>query len=112
MESTNDFVSKWIFYIPGKKIDNICDEFDIDYDENDVKDAISCADLNKPKTVGESIWLMIMDKLASKLKEDYPKFDEDKFSWYNGGADACDLYYSNIPFATRKELEFAMDCRD
>lgn len=105
MESTNDFVSRWVFCIPGKKIDEICDRFDIDFSNSDVKDAICGVDLINPEYVGKTIWMMVMDKLEDKLKEDYPTFDENKFSWYYGGADACDLYYKEKPFSNIEEFE-------
>lgn len=109
---TQEFVSKWIFYIPGDKIDFLCDEFDFDFSDGDVKDAIECADLKNPQSVGACIWSMVMDKLSERLKEEYPDTFNSELLDRDGlanGTDAIELYYDSEFFYDSKDFEKIME---
>lgn len=112
---TNDFISKWVFNIPGEKIDQLSNEFGTDFSNEDVEEAILSADLKKPKTIGASIWLKFMEELKESLSNEYPNFIEDKFEWDSSidvGSDAVDIYYDGKVFNNNFELENLLEEQD
>ena len=51
---TDEYVAKWVFNIPSEKIDQLSDEFGVDFSNKDVEDAIFDTDPKSPKTMGIS----------------------------------------------------------
>src|SRR3712207_7297632 len=67
----------------AEKIDELSDSFDIDFTDSDIRGAIEC--VQRAEGIGESVWLMFVEKLEDKLQNEYPNFDTDKFGWYLNG---------------------------
>lgn len=111
---TNDYIAKYVFNIPGEKIDQLAEQFDFNFDNEDVENAISYADISAPETIGNCVWLMVMDKLQNRLAILYPEFDKDKFDWDNpnDGADNMDIYYDGETFENLWDLESLLDKQD
>lgn len=111
---TNDYIAKCVMNIPGEKIDELAEQFDFNFDNEDVEDAISSAEVNNPKTIGKAVWLMVMDKLQDRLADIYPEFDKDKFEWDNPmeGTDYLDIYYDGEAFKNMYDLESLLDKQD
>ena len=52
---TNDYIAKYVFNIPGEKIDQLAEQFDFNFDNEDVENAISFADISAPETIGNCV---------------------------------------------------------
>jgi len=104
---TDEYVAKWVFNIPSEKIDQLSDEFGVDFSNKDVEDAIFDTDPKSPKTIGAAIWLMFIDKLKMHFFNTYPTFYEEKFDWnsIDVGVDAIAVYYDGEEFNNVAEFE-------
>ncbi len=112
-ETTYKFIGKWVFNIPGEVIDKLSEEFDVDWDTEDAKNAVMGASLLDPKSIGMSIWIMFMYKMHDTLSRRYPDFDEDKFDWdCSGGIDYYEIYYDGEQISTVSDLEDALAHQD
>lgn len=111
--TTYEFIGKWVLNIPGEVIDKLSEEFDVEWDTEDVKNAVMEASISNPKSIGMSIWLMFMHKMQDVLSRRYPDFKEDKFDWdCSGGIDYYEIYYDGEHISTVSSLEEALAHQD
>ena len=89
-----------------EKIDYFSEELDIDFDTSDIEEAID--ECRRAKDIGSSVWLMFMDKVQDKWREDYPNFDPDKFDWYLNGCDTH-IYYDGTEIHSQKDIDSIFD---
>lgn len=101
---TSNAVLEDVFEIPVGLIDDLCAEFGIQFGDFDIEDSLKKASLDNPKSVGWRVWLAFVEKLKDKLKNDYPDFDESKFSEISE-YENFDVLYNDEPFYTKKEFE-------
>ncbi|WP_333615710.1 hypothetical protein [Bacteroides pyogenes] len=86
----------------AEKIDELSDSFDIDFTDSDIRGAIEC--VQRAEGIGESVWLMFVEKLEDKLQNEYPNFDTDKFGWYLNGRDTH-IYYDGQELYSANSFE-------
>ena len=86
-------------------IDDICDEYDIDLDEDEVYDAFNChghIGRDNASDVGREIILT----LYGKIKEKYSgALDEEKFDYDVSSAGFPCLYYDEEEIRSKEQLE-------
>lgn len=108
--STNDFVCM-VIGMYGRWIDKITEEFDIDFDDEDVRWAIRDSDPKNPKSIGLSITKMVINKLAQHFSEAYPTFDEEKFDWYING-EYSHIYYDGEEICCENDMQDVITHQD
>lgn len=86
----------------AEKIDEFADSFDVDFSDSDIRDAVE--EVQQAKDIGKSVWLMFIGELESKLQNDFPNFDSDKFDWFCNGLDSH-VYYDGRELYSTKDLE-------
>jgi hypothetical protein len=112
-ETTYKFIGKWVLNIPGEVIDKLDDEFDVDWDTDDVEEAVMESDTSNPKSIGMQIWLTFMCKMQDTLAKRYPSFDRDKFDFdMSGGSDYYEVYYDGERISTVSDLDEAIAHQD
>lgn len=95
----------------GSWIDKITEEFDIDFDDEDVSWAIRDSDPKNPESIGSSITMMVISKLSRHFSELYPTFDEEKFDWYINGDDSH-IYYDGEQICCEDDMQDAITHQD
>lgn len=106
----NDFVCS-VINLPESWLDGIVDEFDIDYDTEDICDAIKTSDPEDPTSIGSSIALMVIGKLQEHFGKLFPTFDSDKFDWYINGRESH-LYYDGDQICCDDDMQNAITHQD
>lgn len=92
----NDFMAT-CFYLDGPVIDQFCEDFDVDIEEEEFLDCIKECCPNNLKFVGRSVLIMLWGKVVDKYKQylDVEKFDYDVSSpsypcfYYDGEHITC-----------------------
>lgn len=85
----------------AEKIDEFSDSFDVDFSHYDIREAIE--EVRKAQDIGKGVWSMFMGKLESKLQDDFPNFDSDKFDWLCDGR-CSHVYYDEQEISSTKDL--------
>lgn len=102
--NTNDFIAKCVLGIPCEKIDALCEEFDLDFSDDDVAEILDCCSENY-SYVGnmliEHLFKQIIDKHNDVL-------DEEKFNYYIN-CDDTHLYYDGERICSQKDLDEIME---
>ena len=86
----------------AEKIDEFADSFDVDFSDSDIRDAVE--EVQQAKDIGKSVWLMFIGELESKLQNDFPNFDSDKFVWYRDMRDSH-IYYDGQEIYSIDDME-------
>jgi len=98
--NTVDFVCTCIG-IDGGVIDRLCDEFDIDFGDNDVIDAL------KTLSTGDK-WAPakeLLNVVFREIQDLYPQLDRNKFTCDFSSPSYPDMYYDGERFDTKEELD-------
>ena len=96
----NDFLCSCLF-MDGLVIDRLCDDFDIDFDEEDVMDCLRNRSEEELKGVGRDL----LYKVLEKIMENYPELDKDKFDYDFSSPSYPDFYYDGQRFETKEGLD-------
>lgn len=96
----NDFICS-CFFMDGDVIDKLCDDFDIDFDEEDVLGCIANRSEEELKGVGIDLLCKVLDKIIEK----YPELDKDKFDYDFSSPSFPDFYYNEERFENKEELD-------
>lgn len=108
--NTNDFVSCVVLRIPCEFIDELCDEWSLDFGDDDIKDLLNCCsgDCFHESHYG-SVGNMLVRRLFQDIIEKYNDvLDEDKFDFYIDGSDSK-LIYDGETIYRKKELDAIYD---
>ena len=101
----NDFICS-CFGIDGKVLDDLCNEFDIDFDDADVYQAFSFFDNNKrnERVVAKELLCIAFERIIEKygLEESETDYDFSSPSY-------PDFYYKGQRFDTKEVLEKIME---
>ena len=98
--NTNDFICNAVLHIPGDYIDELCEEFDLDFSDDDVKDVIEMCGGNL-ECVGNELIRELFGKIIRKYKDE---LDEEKFDCYVNCHDSH-LYYDGERICSKKDIE-------
>ena len=98
--STDRFICLYCLGIDGAVIDRICDDFGIDFDDNDAYEAV--------KNGIDTKWgpgVFLLQTLFGKIIKEYGELDKNKFDYdFSSPSFPC-FYYDHQPFSTKKDLE-------
>lgn len=98
---TNDFICS-CFGIDGEVIDEICDNFDIDFSDDDVLEAFNNAPYDDRWGVGKSLLLMLFGKIMDMYSG---ILDEEKFDYDFTSPSFPSMYYDDVEFSSKEELD-------
>ena len=96
----NDFICSCLF-IDGAVIDRITDDFDIDFDEDEVLGVLRNRSEEELKGVGRELLCQVLEKIIAL----YPELDGDKFDYDFSSPSYPDFYYGGLRFETKDELD-------
>ena len=96
----NDFICS-CFFMDGDVIDKLCDDFDIDFDEEDVMNCLR----NKSEEELKGVGCDLLYKVLEKIMENYPELGKDKFDYDFSSPSFPDFYYDGQRFETKEELD-------
>lgn len=103
---TSDFICYVVLGIQAEFIDELCDEFDVDFSDDDVKELLNmCAGgLNQEDhfyAVGNEMIRNIYGEIIDKYND---VLDEEKFDYYLDGR-CSELLYDGKKIYSRQDLE-------
>lgn len=108
--NTNDFIAKCVLGIPCEKIDKLCDEFDVDFSDDDVEEILDlcsgdCFNNNHYSEVGNMLIERIFKNIIDKHND---VLDEEKFDYYIN-CDDSHLYYDGERICSQNDLDEIME---
>lgn len=108
--TTKDFICYVVLGVPSDFIDELCDEFDVDFSEDDIKEILNmCAGgLDQEEHyhhVGDEIILTIYGNIIDSCKD---VLDENKFGFYIDGRDSYLSYDGKIIYS-KQDIERLME---
>ena len=98
---TRDFICVCLG-INSAKVDEICDNFDLDIDSEDVECLLTACSSNY-KTFGDRLIAGLYMQVIEDAVKDF-ELDEDKFDYFVNGRDSY-LYYDKQEIYRYKDLE-------
>ena len=103
---TSDFICYVVLGIQAEFIDELCDEFDVDFSDDDVKELLNiCAGgLNQDDHFNAVGNLMIRNIYRDIIDKYNDVLDEEKFDYYLDGS-CSHLYYDGKTIYRRQDLE-------
>lgn len=87
--------------IDGDVIDKLCDDFDLDIEDNDVYDALKTLNPKDRWAPARHILGVLLDQIIDK----YPQLDRSKFTSDFSSPSYPDMYYDGERFDSKKELD-------
>lgn len=108
--STADFIAKCVCRIPCNFVDELCDEYNLDFGDDDIEELLDLAsgsytNKNNYQYVGN----MLVRKLFQDIIEQYNDvLDEEKFDWYIDGSDS-NLIYDGEVIYNKEQLDAIYD---
>lgn len=90
----------WCFGIDGSVIDSICEDFDVDLLDEDVRRA-TLSGCRHRWGIGQELLTIIFEKIIRM----YPELDEDKFDYDFSSPSYPDFYYKSERFGTKSALD-------
>ena len=108
--TTQDFICYSVLGIPCQFIDELCEEYDVDFSDDDVKDCLNCCcgslfNQDNFRNVGNMLIQQIFQEIINKYND---VLDEDKFDWYIDGRDSK-LSYDGETIYSRQDIERLSD---
>ncbi len=90
-------------------IEKISDNIDVDFSDKNLSDAIiQMSDPRNPETIGTAVAIGIVEIIENHFKEQYQKFDENKFGFeLNGYASA--IFYDSELVETEEDMACIME---
>lgn len=86
--------------VSSSKVDDICDDFDLDFDESDIQDIIS--DARRLDDVGNILIMRLYQQVIDKAIESYGIcLEENRFCIYANGRDSHLMYDSEEIYSWR-----------
>ena len=98
---TNKFVCMSLG-IDGKVIDDLCDEFDVDFDDADVINAMNQLDGS------DNHWApgqYLLEIVYGNIVNSYPELDKSKFDYDVSSPSYPSLTYDGMTIETKKQLD-------
>ena len=86
--------------IDGEVIDKLCEEFNIDFSEDDFIECVKNG-INRHWGVAEELLMLVFHNII----EQYPELDEDKFDYDFSSPSFPDFYYNEERFSTKEDLD-------
>ena len=97
---TDRFVCLCCLGIDGAVIDRICDDFDIDFDKDDVMEAV-----RNGINIDWGPGMYLLQTLFGKIIEQYGELDKNKFDYdFSSPSFPC-FYYDHRQFSTKEDLD-------
>lgn len=108
--NTNDFVSCVVLRIPCEFIDKLCDEYDLDFGDEDIEELLNCCSGDCfHESHYNSVGNMLVRRLFQDIIDKYNDvLDEEKFDYYIDGNDS-NLIYDGETIHSKKELDAIYD---
>ena len=103
--STEDFIAACL-KVPTKLIDDLCDEYNVDFSEGEVFDMLDCCAGDVfHKWHYENFGGMLVRHVLSEIIEQYTDvLDEDKFDYDIDGADSA-IIYDGVRIENKQQLD-------
>lgn len=105
---TRDFICVCLG-VSSEKVDEICDNFDLDIDSGEVACLLTVCEFNY-KTFGDRLIAELYNQVIEDAVKDFG-LDEDKFDYYANGRDSH-LYYDKQEIYRYKDLENIAELND
>ena len=100
-----DFVSCCLGIGSGKKIDEICDNFGLDIEEESLYELLDlCGEFREDKNRYFRVGKELVISLYEKVIENNPQLDPDKFS-YDAQGDFSELMYDGKVIESQEQLD-------
>lgn len=99
--NTNDFICNAVLNIPGDYIDELCDEFNLDFDDEDVKNIFYMCGKDYLENFGNELIRELYGQIINKYNDE---LDEEKFDYYLNCHDSH-LYYDGERICSKEDIE-------
>lgn len=105
--TTSDFITYAVLHVPSEFIDDLCDEYDVDFSDDDIIDMLNCCAGDVfHKSNFRNVGGMLIKHVFMEIIEKYSDvLDEDKFDYHIDGADSC-IYYNEEIIENKSQLDF------